>query len=155
MRTAELVTLLREIYDGDPWHGPSLAAVLGGVTPEAAAARPIAGRHSIWEIVLHLAAWTREVSRRLAGGAPALPAEGDWPEVRSTDAGAWDDARQRLIYAHAALVDAVAKSADDRWQIRVGDLRSPALGTGTTAGEMIVGLAMHCAYHTAQIAILK
>jgi hypothetical protein len=57
--------------------------------------------------------------------------------------------------AHRALVDAVAALPDDRWSQPVGDLRDPALGTGTTMGEMIVGLAAHHAYHAGQIALLR
>jgi uncharacterized damage-inducible protein DinB len=155
MRTSELASLLRASYDGDPWHGPSLAAVLDGVDAGRAVRRPVDGRHSIWEIVLHVTAWTREVSRRLAGGEPALPAEGDWPLVGSTDDQSWRDARRRLEQAHRTLVNAVAAGPDERWSQPVGDLRDPALGTGTTLGEMIVGLATHHAYHAGQIAILR
>ena len=105
--------------------------------------------------MLHAGAWTREVSRRLAGGEPALPAEGDWPAVAKTDPGSWHDALRGLEEAHRALVDAVAAQPDERWALPVGDLRDSALGTGTTAGEMIVGLATHHAYHAGQVAILR
>ncbi|HEY7818948.1 MAG TPA: DinB family protein, partial [Vicinamibacteria bacterium] len=53
--------LFRQAMDGQPWHGPSLAIVLQGVDARTAAARPIDGAHSIWEITLHLTGWTREV----------------------------------------------------------------------------------------------
>ncbi len=155
MRTTQLASLLRASYDGDPWHGPSLAAVLDGVDAGRAARRPLVGRHSIWELVLHLTGWTREVSRRLAGGEPALPSDGDWPPVASTDPQSWADALRGLEHAHRALVDAVAALPDDRWAQPVGDLRDPALGTGTTMGEMIVGLATHHAYHAGQVAMLR
>jgi uncharacterized damage-inducible protein DinB len=155
MRTSELVGLLRDAYDGDPWHGPSLAAVLAGVDATYAARRPACGRHSIWELVLHVTAWTREVSRRLAGAAPALPLEGDWPAVGSTDVPAWQTALENLAEAHRALVAVVAAQPDDRWDVPVGDLRDAPLGTGTTTGGMIVGLATHHAYHAGQMAILR
>jgi hypothetical protein len=155
MGTTELVSLLRASYDGDPWHGPSLAAVLDGIDAGLAARRPLVGRHSIWELVLHVTGWTCEVSRRLGGGEPALPAGGDWPAVASTEARSWANALRGLEDAHRALVDAVAALPDDRWSQPVGDLRDPALGTGTTMGEMIVGLAAHHAYHAGQIALLR
>jgi hypothetical protein len=37
-------------------------SLLAGVSPEEAAAHPIAGAHSIGELVLHMTAWTCEVT---------------------------------------------------------------------------------------------
>ena len=47
MTTTELLDLLRQAYDGDPWHGPSLKAVLTRVSAEHASVRPLSGRHRI------------------------------------------------------------------------------------------------------------
>ena len=44
---------LRRVFEGEAWHGPAVLEVLAGVSVEAAAAHPIPGSHSIWEIVLH------------------------------------------------------------------------------------------------------
>ena len=59
------------------WHGPALAQVLETATAERAAAKPIAGAHSIWEIVLHVAAWAEIARARLKGQSTGDPA----PEV--------------------------------------------------------------------------
>jgi len=45
---------LERALEGEAWHGPSLLEVLEGVSAHQAAAHPIAGAHSIWELVLHL-----------------------------------------------------------------------------------------------------
>ena len=70
-----LIDELRRDQQADPWHGPSARQVLEGVTAAAAAARPIPGAHSIWELALHIIAWRNEVARRVDGGEPAEPAE--------------------------------------------------------------------------------
>ena len=46
----------RRAFEGEAWHGPSVLALLDGVTAQQAAAYPIPGAHSIWELVLHLTA---------------------------------------------------------------------------------------------------
>ena len=51
--------------------GDSLFEILEGVTAERAAARPVANAHSIWELVLHIAAWDGVVRRRMTGVAVA------------------------------------------------------------------------------------
>jgi DinB family protein len=160
MTTTELLDLLRQAYDGDPWHGPSLEAVLTRVSAEHASVRPLSGRHTVWETVLHLTAWTRETERRVRTGAPpAQPAEGDWPPtpVKPTRA-AWTKALRELETAHRSLEQTVANAPRSRWAAIVrtpeDEPRDPALGTGYSYGTMIVGLATHYAYHAGQIALL-
>jgi len=81
---------LRRAHEGEAWHGPALNEILKGVTAEAAARRPIASAHSIWEIVLHVGVWESVVRRRLSGEVIGdLPPEQDWPAVRETSEGAW------------------------------------------------------------------
>ncbi len=63
---------LRRAFDGDAWHGDSVLEILNGVTAAQAAARPITHAHSIWELVLHIAAWDGVVLRRLGGAAVEL-----------------------------------------------------------------------------------
>ena len=68
---------LRRAHEGEAWHGPSLLEALAGVSAEQAAARPIAGAHSIWELVLHLGSDYSLVLRRLSGdGRQLTPAIG-------------------------------------------------------------------------------
>lgn len=140
---------------GDPWYGSSRAVLLEGITAKEAAAHPIPGSHSIWELVLHMTSWTREVERRLAGHAPAEPEDGDWPAVGRPTAARWRAACDALDEANAALLEAVAALPATRWDAPVGGLRDPALGTGTTLGGMLIGLAQHDAYHTGQLALLR
>jgi hypothetical protein len=146
--------LLRHAYDGDPWHGPSLQTIVQRCTASQAPIHALPGRHSPWEIVLHVTVWTREVERRLGGQLAAEPPEGDWPPVGATSDVAWRQALDDLGASHRSLLAAVARQPDSRWDERVGDLRDPAAGTGVSYGVMIIGLATHYAYHGGQIAML-
>jgi len=152
---ASVIEQFEATQAGDPWFGSSRAALLAGLTRADAAAHPVSGAHSIWELVLHMTAWTREVTRRLAGGVPALPADGDWPGVSEMSDAAWDRAQEELAEAHADLVAAIRTLPPDGWERGVGDLREPALGTGVDVAGMIIGLAQHDAYHIGQIAVTR
>ena len=57
----------RRAFEGEAWHGPSVLALLDGVTAQQAAAHPIPGAHSIWELTMHIEAYSR--LKRLAGQA--------------------------------------------------------------------------------------
>lgn len=150
-----LIEELRRVHDGEPWHGPSRAAVLEGVTPEQAAWRPVDGAHSIWEIVLHMRNWTREVARRAQGGAPGDPIDGDWPPVTSRSPGAWADALASLDAAHALLLEVVRLMPEVRLEA-LGGIRADEPGSAAiTHAAMFLSLAQHDVYHTGQVAVLK
>jgi len=146
---------LKQVYDGDPWHGSPITAVLGGVDAETAARRSVPHGHTIWELVLHMTGWTREVASRVRGNDAGNPPE-DWPSQPTKFSEAdWRAAQDDLRDAHEDLLHAVGalKPAD---LIRmVGDVRDPAGGTGKTVGSHLRGLLQHHTYHEGQIALLK
>src|SRR5262245_1572679 len=89
---------------GPMWHGPALADRLRDVTAEEAAARPIDGAHTIWELVLHVTAWAEIAQARLRGERLGDPTSAeDWPPVESTDAASWTAAVERLRHCHRQL----------------------------------------------------
>jgi len=88
------------------WHGPALAEVLDGVDAAGARARPIAGAHSIWEIVLHITSWADIARQRIHGEATGdPPPEQDWPPVPAADAD-WSATLDRLRDSHIGLLRA-------------------------------------------------
>jgi uncharacterized damage-inducible protein DinB len=153
--SAYLRELLHKAHADDPWHGPSVTDTLQGVTAEQAAAHPVPGAHSIWELVLHLAAWQGEAVRRLEGNAPAMPQEGDWPAVGDPSETAWRQAREHLEAAQNRLLETLARLTDADLDRPGGSLSDRALGTGVTYRTMVVGLLQHAAYHSGQIVILR
>ncbi|MGH9936678.1 MAG: DinB family protein [Blastocatellia bacterium] len=143
-----IIDELKNIHDGDAWHGPSLKETLSGVTARQAAARPLANAHSIWELTLHIAAWEGVFMRRLAGLTIEEPEEGDFPPVTDTSEEAWRLTLTRFDERHRSLVEAIAGLADER-------LRETVTGKDYTVGYMLRGLARHHVYHAGQIALLK
>ena len=138
----------------DPWHGPSARQILEGVTAATAAARPIPGAHSIWELVLHVIAWRGEVARRLAGGEPADPAEGDWPPVTDTSEAAWTRTLERLSDSYDRLVATLRRLPESRLDEPVGR-NAAAAGTAVTYYVTLHGAVQHDAYHLGQVSLLK
>lgn len=146
---------LKQVYDGDPWHGSPITAVLDGVDAETAARRSIPHSHTIWELVLHMTGWTREVTSRVRGNNAGNPPE-DWPSqpTRFNEAD-WRAAQNDLSAAHQDLLNAVEGLNPADLVRMVGDQRDAASGTGKTVGSHLRGLLQHHTYHEGQIAILK
>ena len=149
-----LLDELRRAWDGDPWHGDPVSHVLRGITAQQAAARPLPNAHGIWELVLHMTSWTREVTRRLRDRVARDPQDGDWPPIGGGE-GEWNAALAGLAQAHAELVDAVAAFPPAQLDQVVGDARDRPLGAGVPYAVMLHGIVQHHAYHAGQIALLK
>lgn len=151
-----IIDLLERSHNGDAWHGPSVMDALEGVTAAVAAARPIPGAHSIWEIALHITGWHGEVRRRLQGATAGEPPEGDWPPVpqRPTDE-RWAAVLEALQRSHDDLVETVRTLDDSRLDAPVRDERSRELGTGVSHYVTLHGIVHHDLYHAGQISLLK
>ena len=145
---------LRRAFAGDAWHGSSLTEILAGVTAEEARAKPIQNAHSIWEIVLHVAAWDGAVGQRLKGETVRTPDEGDWPEVADTSEAAWKDALAKLTMRHEELRETIKRLADKRLDGQLGQERDPPTG-GVSVYTTLHGIVQHNVYHAGQIALLK
>jgi uncharacterized damage-inducible protein DinB len=137
---------LKNIHEGDPWHGPALKEILTGVTAAQACARPLPGAHSIWELILHLAAWENVVSNRLSGRAMNEPDEGHFPQLTETSESAWQKALTELDETHRKLIDKIAAVTDEG---------AIVAGKDYSTAYMLRGIVHHHVYHAGQIILLK
>jgi uncharacterized damage-inducible protein DinB len=155
-----LTRLIHELeggYSGSPWHGPSLQDNLHGVTA-AQASKKMGKGHTIWELVLHVAAWRGEVACRLRGQEARTPPEGDFPPAPDAAAATeseWHKAMAWLDDAQQQVVAAVRELRGEDLEKPVLDYRKDAGGRGATREATLLGLVQHDAYHSGQIALLK
>src|SRR6202011_4443778 len=112
--TARLADQIRRAFDGDAWHGDSFLELLNGVNARTAAAHPIKDAHSIWELVLHIAAWDGAVLTRTQGTAVELKDRENFPPVTDASEAAWEKAIQHSKAMHNNLVKAVASFPESR-----------------------------------------
>ena len=97
--TKRIADQLHRAYHGGAWHGPALRELLAGVTAKQAAARPVRGAHTIWELVLHITAWKRAVFLRMQGRALSLSPAENFPPMPQASAVNW---KQTLAALQAA-----------------------------------------------------
>jgi uncharacterized damage-inducible protein DinB len=145
---AMIIDELQRIHTGEAWHGPALRDLLSGVTAEQAAARPVPGGHSIWELVLHIAAWEEVFRNRLEGQPAKEPQEGDFPPIEEANQQAWPEALAYLDSTHEQLLKTVSGLSD-------GALLETVVGQEYSVGFMLHGIVRHQVYHAGQIGLLK
>ena len=96
------------VLNGAAWHGDPIWQILDGISPETAAARPLAGRHTIWEIVMHMTFWEGVATQRLAGQRAGLVEELNFPAMPSASEENWKE--RWMIFARRT------RTSGRRWQ---------------------------------------
>jgi uncharacterized damage-inducible protein DinB len=149
--SVRLADQIRRAFEGTAWHGDSVLELLAGVNAKTAAAKPIKGAHSIWELLLHIAAWDDAVRRYIRGEAVTLSDEQNFPPVKEVSEAAWRQAIESVKQTHNELIKAVAVFPDAR-------LQDPVPGKSENYYNffyLFSGIVQHEIYHAGQISLLK
>ena len=145
-----IVDQLKRALDGPAWHGPSINEILSDVDAELAAAVPMEGVHTIWEILLHVIVWIRIGRMRVDGEQTPknLDPKQDWPSVENSSNEAWKHAILELREEHKLLVKRVSLLHDS-------DLTKIFPGTEYTYYFLLHGIIQHNLYHAGQMSLIK
>jgi uncharacterized damage-inducible protein DinB len=146
--SALIAEQLRRAFEGEAWHGPALLELLEDVEATTAAAVPLPGVHSIWELILHIAAWDGAAIRRLKGQTVQLTGTDNFPIVPKPTDAAWQEAVAQVKLTYDTLVKMIAALPEPR-------LRDQVPGKDYDFYFMLHGVVQHELYHAGQIAILK
>jgi uncharacterized damage-inducible protein DinB len=148
--SVRLADQIRRAFEGNAWHGDSVLELLSDVSASAAAAKPVRSAHSIWELLLHIAAWDDAVRRRAGGESVELSDEQNFPAVKDVSEAAWRQSIESAKQAHNGLIKAVAAFPDSRLQDQVPGKTEKY----HTFFYMFSGIVQHELYHAGQIALL-
>lgn len=143
-----IISMLKETYEGDPWHGRSIKALLDEVSPETGLKKPSAGSHSIAELVYHMVNWRDFTISRLrpeAGQDVAYFETNDWRTLDHNDIGTWKRGLELLEESQQKLV-AILEEYND------SILPEPVSGRKYNFRTLLYGVVHHDIYHAGQIA---
>ena len=90
-----------------------------------AEAKPISGAHSMWKIVLHIAAWTDAALCRVSGKAVDLAPAQDWPPTVDASDETWRAPARTLAESKSPLLPSSPLSGE----------HSVSRGPNRSAGE--------------------
>ncbi len=136
------------VLNGAAWHGDPIWQILDGISPETAAARPLAGGHTIWEIVMHMTFWEGVATQRLAGQRAGLVEELNFPAMPAVSADNWKRTLDDFRGSNQNFRAALAKLDP----ARLNELT--AVGKRSYYAEAH-GVIEHTVYHSGQIVLLK
>ncbi|HLR26279.1 MAG TPA: DinB family protein [Fodinibius sp.] len=147
----QLTDHLAMIYDGDPWYGHSIQAVLQSVDPTCAFDSPGNGTHPIAELVAHIITWREFTGQRLRGESEHLPdqeASFDWKQFSNGKNDVWDNLISTLNDSQTQLLLLLRRQDDAILNQRVA-------GKPYTFHYLLTGLLQHDVYHLGQIAYIQ
>jgi len=146
-----IIATLDEVYRGPAWHGPAVLEALKDVNAAIASAKPDPDRHSIWELVRHLAHGRHLMIERLTETTSHFPRpvrEPWWPEAPGDNSEqAWRADLALLDEYHTGLV----RAATDASEAALARVPNPG---DQPLAQQLLGVAIHDAYHAGQIRLL-
>lgn len=148
--TTRIAQLFADWHDQKPWTEITLMGILADITPEMAAAHPIPGANSIWQLVQHCLGWRDNVLRKLQGEEFKSPEDNYLSEPTDTSADAWNQLLAALAQNNLA------------WQHFLQSLPDESLDNGYAPAQhaftqyaVIHGILHHDNYHIGQVLMLK
>ena len=138
------------IYDGEPWYGKSLMAVINDANPTDVFKKEKPSSHSAYEITHHLYAWRDLLVKRLNGSTKdsiEVNSKEDWsPLPKEKTAEIWKTLIKRLEQNQQELLKALPNLTDEA-------LDKNFAGTNYTLRTFLNGQIQHDIYHIGQIAL--
>jgi uncharacterized damage-inducible protein DinB len=136
------------VLNGDAWHGDAIWKILETIPVRTAAARPLPGTHTIWELVSHMTFWEGVVTKRLAGLRAGLVDELNFPPMPAATDENWKKTLDEFRASNHTFREALAKLDPAKLE------QLTAAGKRTYYDEAH-GIIEHHVYHLGQIAMLK
>jgi uncharacterized damage-inducible protein DinB len=151
--TKEINNYIREfetIYNGEPWYGKSLMAVINNADPKDVFKKQKSTAHSAYEITHHLYAWRDLLVKRLKGDTKAsieVNSKEDWASLpKDQTTATWKELIKKLEQNQQELIKALPGWNDEA-------LDKDFAGTSYSLRTFLNGQIQHDIYHIGQIAL--
>jgi uncharacterized damage-inducible protein DinB len=141
---------LKESYDGDPWFGKSVTAILKEVNSSIVLKKPNE-QHSIVELLWHMILWrTFTLNRLKKDNTVSLSffEENDWEDLDHSDTTLWEKGADKIEKTQSELVGVLQRQRDDL-------LLETVPGKTYNYRKLLYGIINHDIYHLGQIAYLN
>lgn len=147
---ANYISEFETIYNGEPFYGKSLMAVIKDADPTLVFKKQKSTSHSAYEITYHLFAWRELLVKRLNGDTTSsieLNSKDDWPAFAGEqNPDAWKELVKKLEQNQKNLISLLPKWSNE-------SLDKEFAGNTYTLRTFLNGQIQHDIYHIGQIAL--
>lgn len=145
--TQRIQSLFTELYHGQPWLNVTLHDTLSRITSEQAVKRPVKDANTIWEIVIHMIAWRKNVLQRIQGKVVETPSNNYIEKVKHNSEEAWQKTLEALETSQKEWLYTLNTCTE-------ADFKNEYPANNLTYYQHIHGIIQHDAYHLGQIVLL-
>lgn len=141
---------LKDAYEGDPWFGRSIKALLHSVDEKAVFIK-LNNQHSILELLWHMITWREFTINCLLPSANRnlkYFEELDWRELDHNNASLWQEGLHRLDQTQTEMIRLLEKQDDSVLEQIVHE-------RNYNFRKLINGMVQHDIYHIGQIAYIN
>lgn len=142
----------------EAWQ-PSLSMALDGVTHDEARWKPGPERHSIWQIIRHIALWKRATLDAWSGARPLyIAGQGETPHAAELERADWAaaDGDEAAWQADVRMLNEISTEIRRLAEALSGDnVLEPFPGEEMPAVLRLLRMATHDVYHAGQIRYLR
>jgi uncharacterized damage-inducible protein DinB len=143
-KTQQIADAYHAVTIKGAWYGPTLAELLPQIPLELATAKPLAGAHSISELLQHLLLWNERIRNTSdSNPMPRWEEEKEWAEPPIP----WNDLVARWRQSRD-LLEAKIRT------FPVEELASQVPGRSYPYETLLDGIVQHAIYHSGQIAMV-
>ncbi len=142
MKEKELLSRVKNFYDGDASYGDPATKILEGITSESALKRPDKNTHNAAELLAHIIGWDDVYLKRLQGDKEATIDQSlsfDWKRIDKNEKSAWRSLLSAFEKNHKSLASLLGQ---DKYDIRQKE-------------DLVNSIMEHDIYHLGQIAMIK
>lgn len=142
---------LRQLYEGEVWHGPSIREILIDVDAEKALKRINGKSKNIAEYLIHVTNWRIFALEKLTGGDSfdiILNSEADWSVVNELTEEKWAEIQENYEESQKELLDILETYSKAKLD-NIVPMRKYSYYT------LLHGVIHHDIYHSGQMMMLK
>jgi uncharacterized damage-inducible protein DinB len=140
------ISLFEKLYHGRPWLEVNLVDTLANLTP-AQAATKVGRANSIWEILVHLIEWRKNVLQRVQGEVLKSPSNNYFAPIEDQSESNWQATLAQLAQTQQQWVAFLRK-----FDLQTLNQLYPV--NQLTYYEHIQGILQHDCYHLGQMVVL-
>lgn len=144
---------LQDLQKEELWMGQNFEEKFAQISDLEAFSSPVAGIHSVAQIVAHLTAWKKDALLKIKEGKGKLMDDHDenWPENDELKKLGWDKVRGDFDQVHQDLMEALNGHNDQLLHMKYHD---QDYKKEYNMAFMLEGLLHHDLYHLGQIGLI-
>ncbi len=146
-QTRRIRSLMNGLYAGPNWVSVDILSTINDLSAGQAAERVLPQSNTIWEIVMHMIGWRKNILRRVQGEHLPSPGHNYFTEINDFSDEAWSDVLDEFRQTQVDWLEFLETFDEE-------DYDKTYENPSSTYYEFVHGIIQHDYYHLGQIKMM-